>query len=263
MQDYQYSTKKNKDINKERNLSYDSRISHKARIKRLPHIHQNSSEMTEPSESRGKYLNLLQDIDKLCDSYEQLPIIEFESDQEQENESKIQEIAKEEKAQDYKLNFIIMQLKKRIKKHPNVHAAYPSSNRFKISSETEAKIGPGSYKSGAVSQLEGYEFSNIPRLFTPIAHTMHIIESIYPKHKEIPEDTIIRKNKFLATNPNIIKEEFASRINYFKLKEKDVKLRKEFLDQKTFSEKKEKLKEKLRKFEWRMTKEEVAKSQKT
>ena len=116
MQDYQYSTKKNKDINKERNLSYDSRISHKARIKRLPHIHQNSSEMTEPSESRGKYLNLLQDIDKLCDSYEQLPIIEFESDQEQENESKIQEIAKEEKAQDYKLNFIIMQLKKRIKK---------------------------------------------------------------------------------------------------------------------------------------------------
>ena len=124
MQDYQYSTKKNKDINKERNLSYDSRISHKARIKRLPHIHQNSSEMTEPSESRGKYLNLLQDIDKLCDSYEQLPIIEFESDQEQENESKIQEIAKEEKAQDYKLNFIIMQLKKRIKKHPLLFMAY-------------------------------------------------------------------------------------------------------------------------------------------
>ena len=247
MQENLYSIKQRK--NKTRYFSIDSRYTYKSTIQRLPHIGQKSLDFSESSEFTGKCLNLLQDIEKLCDSYEQLPIIEFEDDEKEEFASKIVENEKEESQKDTKLNYIIMQLKKRIKNYPNVQAAYPSSNRFKVFSGTEEKVGPGSYKSGKTIRLEGHEFSKIPRLFTPIAHTMHTIESLYKNHKEIVEDKIIRKNKLLSINPNTVKEQLAIKNQSLKLKEKDVKLKKEIIDLKTIFDKKEKLKEKIRKFE--------------
>ena len=220
----------------------------KSLIERLPKINHKSLDSSSP-ESKHKYLNLLSDLEKLCDSYEQLPIIEFEQDEVLNPTTNLSETQNFKPQEDNKLKFIINQLKIRIKNYPNMQAAYPSSNRFKVVSETEEKVGPGTYKSIILNKLEAYEFSNIPRLHTPIAHTMHTIESLYKKRNEITENSIIRKNKLLAINPLHIKEDFVNKIHQFKLKEKDAKIKKQFLEEKNKIEKKTKLNEKLRKFE--------------
>ncbi|OMJ91438.1 hypothetical protein SteCoe_6018 [Stentor coeruleus] len=233
------------------------RTSKKTAIKRLPKLGQKTSIAEDTSQINEKCLTLLNDLERLCDSYEQLPKVDAESEVANKRSSTIIEKTIEEPIKNKKLNFIINQLKLRIKRYPKAQAAYPASNRFKVISETEEKVGPGTYKSVISSRLETYEFSNIPRLHTPIAHTMHTIESIYKRKSSLVEDTIIRKNKLLAINPQQIREELASKINYFKLKEKYAKIKKQAIDVKQKCDKSYKLSEKLRKFEWRMTKEEV------
>ena len=235
----------------------------KSKLQRLPNIGQKSLDLSVDSETKVKCLSLLQGIDKLCDSYDQLPIIEFEEDEEPLSQSIIKETPKQQKDPESTLSFIINQLKKRIKNYPNVQAAYPSSTRFKVVSGTGEKVGPGSYKSVCYDQLESHEFSNIPRLYTPIAHTMHTIESLYKRRKEFTNEPIVKKNKLLATNPQQLRDHFTETVNNSKVKEHDAKAKKKVIDLMNKVEKAEKLSEKIRKFEWRMTKEEVALAQKT
>lgn len=247
-----------------KNYSPNTKLSsRRPRFERLPHLGQQSLDSSGVSECKGKCLNLLQSIDKLCDSYEQLPVIEFEEDEEPVIETSRIEKSPQKVNVDSKLSFIIAQLNKRIKEYIPGKAVYPSSSRFKVFSGTEEKVGPGSYKAAVTNQLECHEFSNIPRLFTPIAHTMRTIESLY-KHKSIiADEKIIEKNKLNAIDPKYLKSHFTQNFGALKAKEKYVKEKKEQIDQLTKAEKKEKLDEKIRKFEWRMTKEEVAIAQKT
>lgn len=246
-----------KKSSKMRFYNEEFRTSKKTAIKRLPKLGQKISISEDSSQMNEKCLTLLNDLERLCDSYEQLPKVEAEEEEVTKRSSSIIEKPVEEPANSKKLNFIINQLKLRIKRYPKAQAAYPASNRFKVISETEEKVGPGTYKSVFSSRLETYEFSNIPRLHTPIAHTMHTIESIYKRKSSLVEDTIIKKNKLLAINPQQIREEYALKINYFKLKEKDAKMKKQAIDVQQKYDKSFKLSEKFRKFEWRMTKEEV------
>jgi hypothetical protein len=230
------------------------------KLKRLPHLNPKSVDLASP---HPEYLSILEGLDKLCDSYDQLPEIEFESDEKCSESSSPKPVESSKLKVDSKLNFIINQLKFRIKNYPKAQAAYPASNRFKVFSGTEEKVGPGTYKLIPNGKLETFEFSNIPRLFTPIAHTMHTIESLYKNRKELPEDTLIRKNKFLAFQPQIVKEELLGKKNHQKkkeLKNKQKRVRLESLDHHL---KEIKLQEKIRKFEWRLNKEEVAQVQKT
>jgi hypothetical protein len=236
-----------------KNLSQD--FIKKPGISRLPNISRRSG--SEPPEGKKKCLSLLHSIENLCDSYEQLPIIEFDREDSENSESIQTPPNKVFPVQDSKLNFIISQLKLRIKSYPMAQTNYPSSNRFKIVSETEEKVGPGTYRSPNLSQLETYEFSNLPRLHTPIAHTMNVIESLYKKKSDNVQDSIIQKNKIFAKDPEKLKKEFIDKINCFKIKEKNAKAKKNMLDQKKNLEKIEKFNEKTRKFEWRMTKEKV------
>lgn len=226
-------------------------------LKRLPKLGQKSFDSEASVNYNEKYLSFLNSIEQLCDSYDQLPAIEFEADEDSQRCYSTMEKPKHMQKQDTKLNFIINQLKLRIKNYPKAQAAYPASSRFKITSGTEEKVGPGSYRAMNSDKLETYEFSNIPRLHTPIAHTLHTIESLYKRRGEISEDAIIRKNKLLAINPQQIRDELALKISYLKHKEKDVKLKKQTIDLKQKYDKTYKLSEKIRKFQWRMTKEEV------
>ncbi|OMJ70932.1 hypothetical protein SteCoe_30984 [Stentor coeruleus] len=246
-----------KNTTKIRYYNEELRTSKKTAIKRLPKLGQKTLVCEDPSHINVKCLTLLNDIERLCDSYEQIPKVDNKEEEVNNLSSNIVEKPTEEPVKDKKLNFIINQLKLRIKKYTKVQAAYPASTRFKVISETEEKIGPGTYKYIKSSRQETYEFSNIPRLHTPIAHTMHTIESIYKHRNSLVDDTIIRKNKLLAINPQQIREEFALKINNFKLKEKYAKIKKQAIDIKQQHEKSYKLSEKLRKFEWRTTKEEV------
>ncbi|OMJ85581.1 hypothetical protein SteCoe_13057 [Stentor coeruleus] len=226
-------------------------------LKRLPKLKQNSFDSDANINYNEKYISFLNSIEQLCDSYGHLPTIEFEADIDTERCYSTTEKPKHMQKQDTKLSFIINQLKLRIKNYPKAQAAYPASSRFKIISGTEEKVGPGSYQAMNSDKLETYEFSNIPRLHTPIAHTLHTIESLYKRRGEISLDAIIKKNKLSVTNPQQIRDELALKINYFKHKEQDVKIKKHIIDLKQKYDKTYKLSEKTRKFQWRMTKKEV------
>ena len=232
----------------------------KSKIKRLAHISPKSLDNSSPN---PEYLSILEGLQKLCDSYDQLPTIQFEEEDEYEDSSDLPQVQPRKAKPDSKLNFIINQLKIRIKNYPRAQAAYPSSNRFKVVSGTEEKVGPGTYKTLANPKLETYEFSNIPRLFTPIAHTMHTIESLYKNRKEVLEDTLIRKNKFLAFNSQAVQEEIKGKKQKQKRKEVKNKIKRVRLESIDHFIKENKLTEKIRKFEWRMNKEEVAQVQQT
>lgn len=227
-----------------------------SKLKHLPNI-SNKSIDESPQCSRSNYLSLLEGIDKLVDSYDQIPIIEFESEDQEDYSESLPEAQMKTQTMDTKLSFIINQLKIRIKNYPKAQAAYPSSNRFKVVSGTEEKVGPGTYKASLQNKHESYEFSNIPRLFTPIAHTMHIIESLYKRRKDIQDSETIKKNKLLARNPQLIKQKFLKNAKNAKKTEKKVKEQRIKLDSINQLEKSQKLNEKIRKFEWRMSKEEV------
>lgn len=223
------------------------------KLNRLPHISQRSVDQSPQS----NYLCILDNFDKLCDSYDQLPIIEFEGEEEDEYSEFKPQINIKTQSEDSKLSFIISQLKLRIKSYPKAQAAYPSSGRFKVVSGTEEKVGPGTYKTEPHNKFESHEFSNIPRLFTPIAHTMHIIESLYKRRSDIQQAETIKKNKLLARNPQLIKQDYQKKLKNAKKTEKKVKEQRIKLDSIVQLEKSQKFNEKIRKFEWRMSKEEV------
>lgn len=244
-------------LTKMRFYSRESQGSKKNTGRQLPQILQKSIDIDEDFQINEKYLSLLKKLEKLCDSYELLPSIEFEESEVVEKSKTIITKPKHKPRKDTRLNYLISQLKHRINNYPKKQSAYPAANRFKITSGTEEKVGPGTYKAVNQSKLESYEFSNIPRLHTPIAHTMQTIESLYKRRSDTSEDKIIKRNKILAMNPQQLREDIALKIHYYKIKEKDVKLKKQAIDLQIRCEKTLKLSEKIRKFEWRMTKKQV------
>lgn len=241
---------------KKEHYRYYSEDYSSSKLKHLPNISNKSIDETQQS-PRSNYLKFLDSIDKLVDSYDQIPVIEFENEDQEDYSESLQETEVNTQTMDSKLSFIINQLKLRIKNYPKAQAAYPSSNRFKVVSGTEEKVGPGTYKTVLQKKLESYEFSNIPRLFTPIAHTMNIIESLYKRRTDFQDSETIKKNKLLARNPQLAKQKFLKNVKNAKKTEKKVKEQRIKLESISQLEKSQKLSEKIRKFEWRMSKEEV------
>ncbi|OMJ95889.1 hypothetical protein SteCoe_614 [Stentor coeruleus] len=246
-----------KTLSKMRFYSKESQGSKKNTGRQLPQIFQKSIDNDDDFQINEKYLSLLKKLEKLCDSYELLPLIEFEESEVVEKSKTIVSKPKHKPRKDTRLNYLISQLKLRINNYPKKQSAYPAANRFKIISGTEEKVGPGTYKAVNQSKLESYEFSNIPRLHTPIAHTMQTIESLYKRRSDTSEDKIIKRNKILAMNPQQFREDIALKINLYKLKEKDARIKKQAIDLQTKYDKTLKLSEKIRKFEWRMTKKQI------
>ncbi|OMJ92525.1 hypothetical protein SteCoe_4655 [Stentor coeruleus] len=244
-------------LTKMRFYNKESQGSKKNTVRQLPQILQKNIPNDEDDLINEKYLNLLKKLEKLCDSYDMLPSIEFEESEAVEKSKTVVTKPKNKSSKEIRLNYLISQLKLRINNYPKKQSVYPSTNRFKITSGTEEKVGPGRYKSVNKSKLESYEFSNIPRLHTPITHTIQTIESLYKRQNNTSEGKIIKKNKILAINPQQLRENIALKIKFYKLKQQDAKQKKQAIYLQTKQQKTLKLSEKIRKFEWRMTKKQV------
>jgi hypothetical protein len=210
---------------------------------------------------RKKYMKFYQDFNNLCVKFEQVPDIEFEKSPSQYPSIKSPHLYNG--PQSPKLKFIISELKRRVRSCSNKSPISIKVNRLKIQTQTEEKIGPGSYLTRSSEKPEVHQFSTIPRLKTPMTHTLLNIESLYGNgSKEFKSKQIILNNKNLASDSKIISVKRQSYFDYEKNKEDAIKERKKIIDLKNKEIKKEKFDRKTYLFELRMMKMKIVDMQK-
>ena len=127
-------------------------------------------------------------------------------------------------------------------------------------SPTEDKVGPGSYKTKNVYSVESHEFSNIPRLKTPISHNLMYLEAQYPnknKFESKSKNSFIEKNLSLVTSPKALKDEQKLKLDQHKFNAKKVKEIKIFLGHEIRQKKFEKINRKNQLFMWRMDRKNI------
>ena len=210
---------------------------------------------------RKKYLKFYQDFNNLCVKFEQVPDIEFEKSI--RRCPSIKSPQQRTGSQSPKLKFIISELKRRVRSFSNKAPISINANRIRFQTQTEDKIGPGSYVTRGGEKTEVHQFSTIPRLKTPMTHTLLNIESLYGSGcKESRSKEIILKNKVLASESKALSLKRQSYFDYEKIREEEIKEKKKVIDLKLKETKKEKFKRKVHLFELRMMKMQIAYVQK-
>ncbi|OMJ91086.1 hypothetical protein SteCoe_6448 [Stentor coeruleus] len=217
---------------------------------KLPGINRQITPKCWRTSQKKTFIKIYENLEKLCETYEDLPSIEIVEKSPKDTTKKlvIQKPSFVEK--DNKLKYIINQLKERIKFRLTKSSPIVKSNRFKIQTQTNEKVGPGSYAIINSINSECHEFSNIPRLKSPISHSIYCIDAVLPKKK--PEITIITRNKNSVSNFTIIKEKKKSLALLNKDREKEVKQAKRSIDKIKKYERIKKLNEKEKMFEQRI-----------
>lgn len=210
--------------------------------------------------NKKPYIKFYQDFNKLCLKFDEIPDIEFEKTP--SRYPSIKSPQPQPSVHSPKLQFIISELKKRISSSSSNKSPISANiNRLKIRTQTEEKIGPGSYFLKSNEKPETHQFSTIPRLKTPITHNILNIESLYSNKEQISK-TIVLKNKVLN---NYAKELSSKRQSYFdfeKNKEETIREKKRLIDLKNKEDKIKKIKRKDYLFELRMMKFEITSIQK-
>lgn len=210
---------------------------------------------------RKKYMKFYQDFNNLCVKFEQVPDIEFEKSPGRYPSIKSPQL--QTGSQSPKLNFIISELKRRVRSSSNKSTISIKVNRIRVQTQTEEKIGPGSYLTRSSEKPEVHQFSTIPRLKTPMTHTLLNIESLYGNgSKESKSKQIILKNKTLASDSKIVSMKRQSYFDFEKNREEAIKEKKKIIDLKNKETKKEKFKRKVHLFELRMMKMQIVDVQK-
>ena len=207
------------------------------------------------SKCQRKHLDAFSGLEELYEKYDSIQGIEIEK------KSICPTLIPTEKIEvsphSSKVNFIIAQLKKRIKEYPIIKRVCLSSKRLAFQTQTEEKVGPGSYKVEASTEAETHEFSHLPRLYTPITHNINIIQSLFPVKS--PQNSFIQRNKESLTTMKSSKEQRTNKIKSQRIYETIVKNQKKCLDAITNQERVAKVDRKRKLFEWRLQKDELAK----
>lgn len=232
-------------------------ISKRSLSERLPGLINQEKKASFITAHKHSYIKFYEDFEKMCDNYEEIPNIKFE------NELDIEKITPKHRniKKDKKTTYIIKQLKQRIKDSPAKNAVCIKLDRFKIRTNTEEHVGPGSYSIIMPATSEFHEFSTIPRLKTPISHNIYLIQAALPK--KFSDKSCILRNKNLAKNHEFVRGKRES-LSFIKKKhEVDVKMAKVNLDQHNREEKLRKINQKLDSFEKRMRERKVFTVQKS
>ena len=145
-----------------------------------------------------KVLKIFKNLEKLCLNFEDKKKLENQKVS-PKNMKKTKTMPKSSQEDKTKIKFIIAQLKHRIKSYPKQTSVCISSNRLKITKETENKVGPGSYKPKKFENIESHKFSSLPRFLTPSAQWMKNFQLSRSKN-----NSFIRKNKINAIYPEFL-----------------------------------------------------------
>jgi hypothetical protein len=149
--------------------------------------------------TKKKALDIFKNFEKVCNSYEKIPNPIFTTNYSTPKPKNSEIIFKTPKSST-KIQYLISELKKRIKSYNEIKTLSVSSNRLKIQSETNVKVGPGTYQVKYPKKVESYEFSIIPRLNTPISHNLNLISAF--RSPKLRKNSIIQKNKLLTPTKN-------------------------------------------------------------
>ena len=212
--------------------------------------------------NRKTYLKFFHNFDRLFVRLDEVPEIVFENVRESRKNS-LKKSLTPSKSKSPKLTYIITELKKRIRESSGKSSVCVSSGRLKIKGQTDDRVGPGSYSIRTPNKMTGnYKFSTIPRLKTPISHSILNISTLYPV-KENNLNDIILKNKLLAATPDVNKSNKESKNFHEKSKEELIKEKKRIIDLENKEIKVNKLKRKIQLYEWRNNRPEIKVVQRT
>ena len=123
-----------------------------------------------------KLLKKLQKIDRLCDRYYKLPVIEWAGEQEPTPQKPQKTQSTSRKANIVKP--VIKSLKARLENTSNINVQYPESSRFRTRDST---LGPGKYSPSQASSSPTWKFSSVPRMDNPFTHKLKCISMNHPK----------------------------------------------------------------------------------
>lgn len=231
-------------------LSANSGIGKRNLSEKLPVISRQITPKFNTTSQKKTFIKIYENLEKLCDTYEEIPSIEIADQSLKDTIKKIipQKLSFFKK--DSKLNYLIKQLKERIKSRPMNSSVIIKSNRFKLQTQTDEKVGPGSYVHISPVNSESHEFSSIPRLKSPISHNIYYIEAALPKKH--PENSIIQRNRNFVGNFTFIKEKKESLAYLHKDREKEAKEAKKSIEKLKKEERIKKINKKMKLFEQRI-----------
>ncbi|OMJ66808.1 hypothetical protein SteCoe_36219 [Stentor coeruleus] len=241
-------------------LSANPGIGKRNLSEKLPGISRQITPKYHTTSQKKTFIKIYENLEKLCDTYEELPSIEHEDQNLKDTTKKLIPQKPSFIEKDSKLKYLISQLKERIKSRPMNSSVIIKSNRFKIQSQTDEKVGPGSYVHISPLNSESHEFSNIPRLKSPISHNIYYIEAVLPKKH--PENSIIRRNKNFVGNFTIIKEKKESFAYLHKDREKEALEMKKSIEKLKREERVKKIDKKMKLFEQRILGKKAYKAKK-